>query len=143
MPHKAALGKQTDELLAITHTCMASTMVWLSSDGKICALKWCVYKTPSCKSDHIIIAMYVHSYIAMYLYWRCNDTQFVCIDIILLATCVSQCSIRYHCLMYHNMVIYRLQYSPVTTSQTNALPRISMRGYTQKAAGCKPVQCCS
>ena len=35
--------KQTDELLAITHTCMASTMVWLSSDGKICALKWCVY----------------------------------------------------------------------------------------------------
>ena len=23
---------------------MASTMVWLSSDGKICALKWCVYK---------------------------------------------------------------------------------------------------
>ena len=44
--------KQTDALLAITHTCMASSMVWLSSDGKICALKWCVYKTPSCKSGH-------------------------------------------------------------------------------------------
>ena len=27
-----------------------------------------------------------------------------------------------------------LRYSPVTTSQTHALPRISTRGYTQKAA---------
>ena len=34
---------------------MASTLVWLSNDGKICALKWCVYKTPSCKSGHILI----------------------------------------------------------------------------------------
>ena len=29
-----------------------------------------------------------------------------------------------------------LRYSPVTTSQTHALPRISTRGYTQKAAVC-------
>ena len=45
------------------HTYMASTLVWLSSDGKICVLKWCVYKTPSCKNmvtlemitrDHVI-----------------------------------------------------------------------------------------
>ena len=31
------------------------THAWLVhwwSDGKICALKWCVYKTPSCKSGH-------------------------------------------------------------------------------------------
>ena len=30
----------------------------------------------------------------------------------------------------------QLRYSPVTTSQTHALPRISTRGYTQKAAVC-------
>ena len=29
-----------------------------------------------------------------------------------------------------------LRYSPVTTSQTHTLPRISKRGYTQKAAVC-------
>ena len=29
-----------------------------------------------------------------------------------------------------------VRYSPVTTSQTHALPRISTRGYTQKAAVC-------
>ena len=47
---------------------MASTMVWLSSDGKICALKWCVYKTPSCKSGHIY--MYIlYIYIYMYIYY--------------------------------------------------------------------------
>ena len=30
----------------------------------------------------------------------------------------------------------QVRYSPVTTSQTHALPRISTRGYTQKAAVC-------
>ena len=29
-----------------------------------------------------------------------------------------------------------VRYSPVTTSQTHTLPRISTRGYTQKAAVC-------
>ena len=38
---------------------MASTLVWLSSDGKICASKWCVYKTPSCKSGHKYPKQYI------------------------------------------------------------------------------------
>ena len=47
-------------------------------------------------------------------------------------------------LMFHLGILTRiifsssqdLRYSPVTTSQTHALPRISTRGYTQKAAVC-------
>ena len=35
-----------------------------------------------------------------------------------------------------NLIGLHIRYSPVTTSQTHALPRISTRGYTQKAAVC-------
>ena len=36
----------------------------------------------------------------------------------------------------YGKLIRNIRYSPVTTSQTHALPRISTRGYTQKAAVC-------
>ena len=49
--------KQTGELLATKHAHMDCQMMY--PGGEICVLKWCAYKTPSCKSGHIIIMILV------------------------------------------------------------------------------------
>ena len=56
-PRKQPRDKQIDELSAIIHTCMACSLMYIAivSSGETCALKWCMYKTPSCKSGHIIM----------------------------------------------------------------------------------------
>ena len=54
MPKKAALGKQPDELLAITHM-----HAWMSG-GDICVLKWCTVKL------RLLLANPVTSPIAIY-----------------------------------------------------------------------------
>ena len=42
--------KQTGELLATIHAHMDCLIMYLWNGGEICVLKWCAYKTPSCKS---------------------------------------------------------------------------------------------
>ena len=55
MSQKTASGKKITELLAIIHAHMDCLLIYLLNGGEICAVKWCAFKTPSCKSAQIYI----------------------------------------------------------------------------------------
>ena len=58
--------KQTGELFATKHALMDCLMMYPQNGGEICVLRWCTYKTLSCKFGHIYTCVIKYTQLLIY-----------------------------------------------------------------------------